>query len=145
MLIAAGGFLQGKGLGVSKSLTDTLSSFTSSPLTTSYTNLISSLNGAAVPLPEMPSYLTGLDGSGNSIATKISTVASQIAPDTKKFISNFNGASAFGSASFAWSAAITAASSKGFGDFGGGMSKFSDMASGGLSQMMSPACQAPKD
>ena len=135
MLIAAGGFLQGQGLGVSSELTSKISTFSNSALTQSLTNVTAALGGAA---PAMPGWLTGLDESGASITDKISTTAAQIAPDTKKFISNFSSASAFGSASFAWSAAIVEASSKGFGDFGGGMSKFSDMASGGLSQILSP-------
>ena len=135
MLIAAGGFLQGQGLGVSSELTSKISTFSNSVLTQSLANVTAALGGTG---PAMPSWLTGLDESGNSITNQISTTAAQIAPDTKKFISNFSSASAFGSASFAWSAAIVEASSKGFGDFGGGMSKFSDMASGGLSQILSP-------
>jgi len=135
MIIAAGGFMSGQGLGVSGKLTSTLSSFNSSAITTTYGNLIASLNSANVALPTMPAYFTGLDTSGNSITSTISTTASTIAPDTKKFISNFNNASAFGSASFAWSAALTDASSKSFDDFGLGMDKFSSMSAGGLNNV----------
>ena len=141
MIIAAGGFMSGQGLGVSADLTSSLSSFTSSPITSSYSSLIASLNGAGQPLPTMPSFFTGLSGgnSGTSITSTISTTAASIAPDTKKFISNFNNASAFGSASFAWSAALADASSKGFGDFGLGMDKFSSMTSGGLNNVFAGA------
>ncbi len=139
MIIAAGGFMSGQGLGVSSKLTSSLSSFDSSAITTSYSNLVTALNSAAVSLPDMPSYFSGLDTSGNSITSTISTTASSIAPDTKKFISNFNNASAFGSASFAWSAAITEASTKGFDDFGLGVDKFSSMAAGGLNKVFAGA------
>lgn len=140
MLIAAGGFLQGQGLGVSGALTTVLSTFNNSAMTSSFGNLIVSLNSGNVALPDMPSWLTGLSGgsTGSSITSTISTTAAQIAPDTKKFLSNFSSASAFGSASFAWSAAIVGTSGKSFDGFGLGMGKFSDMASGGLSQIMSP-------
>lgn len=140
MIIAAAGLMAGSGLGVSANLTSTLSSFNSSVITQTYGNLIAALNGANVSLPTMPSYFTGLSNgnSGTSVTSTISSTAASIAPDTKKFINNFSSASAFGAASFAWSAAITDAASKGFDDFGAGMSKFSDMASGGLSQIMSP-------
>lgn len=140
MLIAAGGFLQGQGLGVSSGLTSSLTTFNTSPLAGSYGNLIASLNGASVSLPTMPSWLTGLSSgnSGTSITSSIATTASQIAPDTKKFLSNFSSASSFGAASFAWTAAIVGTSGQSFDGFGLGMSKFSDMASGGLSQIMSP-------
>ena len=138
MIIAAAGFMNGSGLGVSSSMTSTLSSFNSSAFTSSYTNLISALNSANIALPTMPSYFTG-NVNNAQITSTISTTASQIAPDTKKFISNFSSASAFGSASFAWSAALAEASTKSFADFGGGITSFSDMASGGLSKIMSPA------
>lgn len=142
MIMAAAGLMKGTGLQVSGEMTSTLSTFDGLPLTQSTNNLIASLNGAGIALPAIPSFLSG-NVNGTQLTSTISDTANNIAPDTKKFVSNFSGASAFGSASFAWSAAITEASSKGFGDFGLGMSKFSDLASGGLSKIMSPAGGLP--
>ena len=142
MIMAAAGLMKGTGLQVSGEMTSTLSTFDGLPLTQSTNNLIASLNDAGIALPTIPSFLTG-NVNGTQLTSTISDTANNIAPDTKKFVSNFSGASAFGSASFAWSAAITEASSKGFGDFGLGMSKFSDLASGGLSKIMSPAGGLP--
>ena len=82
MIIAAAGFMNGSGLGVSSSMTSTLSSFNSSAFTSSYTNLISALNSANIALPTMPSYFTG-NVNNAQITSTISTTASQIAPDTK--------------------------------------------------------------
>lgn len=138
MIMAAAGLMKGTGLQVSSEMTSTLSTFDSLPLTQSTNNLIASLNSSGIPVPTIPSFLSG-NVNGTQLTTTISETANNIAPDTKKFVSNFGGASAFGSASFAWSAAITEASSKGFGDFGLGVTKFSDLAAGGINKIMSPA------
>jgi hypothetical protein len=145
MMIAATGFTNNQGLGVSSAMLTALTNFDNSAVTTSYTNLSAALVGANVALPTMPSYFTGLSSgnSGSSITTGIRTAASAIAPNTQKFISNFNSASTFAQTSFTWSGALTGAASASFDSFGLGITNFSQMVSGGLGTIMAGASGAP--
>jgi hypothetical protein len=147
MMIAATGFTNNQGLGVSSAMLTALTNFDNSPVVTLYTNVISALNGANVALPTMPSYFTGLSGgeTGTSITNSIRTAATAIAPNTQKFISNFNSASTFAQTSFTWSGALTGAASASFDSFGLGISNFSQMVSGGVGTIMAGANGAAAD
>jgi hypothetical protein len=134
MLIAADGITSGNGLGVSANLTAALSSFNSSELVQLYTDVRTALTGANVAIPDVPSYLNGkiTSTSETSITVAVSAAAAAIAPDTKKFISNFAAADSFAQTSFTWLGAMSDMGTKTFDSFGLGVTKFSEMVSGGL-------------
>lgn len=147
MLIAADGITSGNGLGVSANLTATMSSFNSSPLVQMYTDVRAALNGANVAIPDTPSYLNGkiTSTSETSITVAVSAAASAIAPDAKKFISNFVAADSFAQTSFTWLGAMSDMGTKTFDSFGIGITNVSEMVSGGAGKVFAAANGAKAD
>ena len=147
MLIAADGITSGNGLGVSANLTATLSSFDSSQLVLMYTNVRAALNGAAVTIPDVPSYLNGKTSANSevSITAAVTSAAAAIAPNTKKFIANFAAADSFVQTSFTWLGAMSDMGTKTFDSFGLGVTKVSEMVSGGAGKIFAAANGATAD
>lgn len=147
MLIAADGITSGSGLGVSANLTATLSSFDSSELVQLYTDVRAALTGASVAIPDVPSYLNGKVSSTSetSITAAVTSAAAAIAPNTKKFISNFMAADSFAQTSFTWLGAMSDIGTKTFDSFGLGVTNFSGMVSGGLGTVFAAASGAKPD
>lgn len=147
MLIAADGITSGQGLAVNRTLTATLSSFDSNEMVTLYTNVRTALTGAGVTVPDVPSYLNGKISSTSetSITAAVTTAANAIAPNTGKFISNFVSADSFAQTSFTWLGAMSDMGTKSFDSFGMGVTKFSEMVSGGLGTVFAAKAGASAD
>jgi hypothetical protein len=142
MMIAGDGFMKNQGLAVNSNLTANLSAYNSSSLTVVYrsiaasANIMANLATTTVPSLPLPTWLTGIDPAAGNVTANIATTATNIAPDTKRFLAVLQSASSFVSTAVSWGATATAANGKGFSDFGLGVTKYSDMLSGGLSNIM---------
>jgi len=132
VLIAAKGFMDGQGLGVSSNMTSYFNNFNSSPVTGSLSSL-STL---------MPSVTTGLPDFMRNSGTQLTAIQAQassiIQPGVeglKKFTSIMNQSAGFGAAAAEWGAALKEFGGKSFNDLGVGLNGFASMASNGMSNV----------
>lgn len=134
-IIAADGFLKNSGLGVNSTLTQNLELYQNLPLVSQYSGMISALNGAAVSLPWMPSFLSNLDPAGASITGNITSRATNIAGNTKVLINTLTDVTTFCDESFSWYASATEVQTKTFDDYGLAVDNYTDLVSGGVAKI----------
>lgn len=148
MVIAAAGMLQGTGLGVSPKMITQIANFAAKPIASGLNSLMSSANvgnvaGLSSTISSVPSFLSGIAGDGNKLASSIMTQANSIIPGgvdgIKKFASLLGQSTAFSTSSMAWLKSLQIGSSMSFPDFGMGINNLSDLASGGVGKLMGAA------
>ena len=137
VMIAAAGLLAGSGIGTNTNMTTSISSALGNPLITAYNNVLNNANigtvsGLSTTLSSLPSAFT----TTNAVATAVPAQAAKMAPSVGTFITLHSGATAFGSASMDYGAALSSFGSKSFGDLGIGVKGFTDANSGGLTSLL---------
>jgi hypothetical protein len=132
VLIAAKGFMDGRGLGVSSNMTSYFNNFSSSPVTGSLTNLNSLMPGATAGLPV---FMRDSGTQMTAIQIQASSIIQPGVAGLKKFTSIMNQSAGFGAASAQWGAALKEFGGKSFSDLGVGLTGFASMASNGMSNV----------
>ena len=136
LILAAGGFMKGDGLGVSGSFTSAVNKFQTTGITGNFSSAITAAtnNNDTVLLQSLQSAVATYPFlSGNVVTQAVAAANAPFAKGVGGFISNFGQANAFGVASYEFAGALAQASSMSFSDFGGKTKGYSDLLSGGVS------------
>jgi len=136
VMIAAQGMLSGGGIGVNPTTTAQTSAAANNTFTVTIAALQTAAANANVDLgtaiSSLPTAFTSVVSASQSAASQ----AAKMAPDLKTFIGLQSGATAFGSASAEYGAALSEFGNKSFGDLGIGVSSFTDTNSGGMTSLV---------
>lgn len=138
VMIAASGMLNGEGIGPNPGTASKINSTLSDPLITAYLSVanhpnIANVSGLSSTLSSLPSSFSTVSGTTSQITSQ----AALMAPSMGTFINLHNGATAFGSASLEYGAALKQFGNKTFSDLGIGVKNFTDTASSGLTSLNS--------
>lgn len=132
VLIAAKGFMDGQGLGVSSNMTNYFNNFNSSPVTGSLTTLSSLMPST---ISGLPTFMQNSGTQLSAIQTQASSIIQPGVEGLKKFTSIMNQSAGFGAAAAEWGAALKEFGGKAFTDLGVGFNGFASMASNGMSNV----------